>query len=310
MPVDQQYLSGYFSTKRYNYVGQERNPVRREGGARGKLTTPQRRHNTAGARKVQFLWGVAKPGNLRRTWPNVRSPRTLLAALHLEFNSLAFFQSIKVQFLKTAAVEKHLLPICRPNEAKTSVADDSLDCALHKHLCLRMGTFVAGQSTWIRLPVKLPHLRLAATLPARKFFVKGMKRAAPSKETICHGVAVGRSRNEVLRDLRASQASTSRTGSISATSVLRSRWPPRTQRNHSQEDEPSRAANKLGPRSTVSQIRSGVLQKERLPGGFQVLVDFEDCAEPGNLQELMDSPRKMQEFQITTSPPRGSVTGD
>jgi len=178
MPVDQQYLSGYFSTKRYNYVGQERNPVRREGGARGKLTTPQRRHNTAGARKVQFLWGVAKPGNLRRTWPNVRSPRTLLAALHLEFNSLAFFQSIKVQFLKTAAVEKHLLPICGPNEAKTAVADDSLDCALHKHLCLRMGTFVAGQSTWIRLPVKLPHLRLAATLPARKFFVKGMKRVA------------------------------------------------------------------------------------------------------------------------------------
>ena len=181
MPVDQQYLSGYFSTKRYNYVGQERNPVRREGGARGKLTTPQRRHNTAGARKVQFLWGVAKPGNLRRTWPNVRSPRTLLAALHLEFNSLAFFQSIKVQFLKTAAVEKHLLPICGPNEAKTAVADDSLDCALHKHLCLRMGTFVAGQSTWIRLPVKLPHLRLAATLPARKFFVKGMKRVRPRR---------------------------------------------------------------------------------------------------------------------------------
>jgi hypothetical protein len=80
-------------------------------------------------------------------------------------------------------MEEHFLTICRTNEPKSAVADDSLNCALHRHLDLRRGPLVAGQST---LPVKSPLAHVRATLPARKFFVKGMRIRKAEGWTICH----------------------------------------------------------------------------------------------------------------------------
>jgi len=136
------------------------------------VRAPGQPHYHLGAGKAQFLWEGAKIGNLLRTRTNADSPWSFLAALHLKFNRFAFLQPIKVELLKAAPMEEHLLAISRTNEPESAVTDDSLDCALHRHLDLRWGPFVAGRST---LPMKLPRTRVGATVPARKFVVKGVK---------------------------------------------------------------------------------------------------------------------------------------
>jgi len=53
---------------------------------------------------------------------------------HLKFHSLAFLQTIKVHLMKALAVKENLLPIRGVNETKTPIPNDTLDCALHRHL--------------------------------------------------------------------------------------------------------------------------------------------------------------------------------
>ena len=61
-----------------------------------------------------------------------------------------------------------------------------------------------------------------------------------------YSAVVGRNQNDVLRDLRASRASTQRARSIRATSGLRLCGPPRARKYYRQEEKTSRAARKLG----------------------------------------------------------------
>ncbi len=82
----------------------------------------------------------------RASRTDVRGSRAFLAALHLEFNDLAFLQSIKVQLLKTAAVKEYFLAVGGPNKPETTVSDDTLDCALHRHLDWRREKFLADQA--------------------------------------------------------------------------------------------------------------------------------------------------------------------
>src|SRR5438552_13312286 len=58
-------------------------------------------------------------------------PRTLFPTFHLVLNVLTFPDTVKVESLKAAAVEKHFLLILPINESKTTVTDDFLNRAFH-----------------------------------------------------------------------------------------------------------------------------------------------------------------------------------
>ncbi len=96
-----------------------------------RAATPHRR-----SRKSLISVGWAIIGSLLCTRPDAGSPWSLLAALQLKFHRLAFLQSIEVELLKAAAMKEYLLPIRRTNKSKPAVADDALNCALHRHLDL------------------------------------------------------------------------------------------------------------------------------------------------------------------------------
>ena|SRR5579862_5485655 len=70
-------------------------------------------------------------------------------------------------------MEENLLTVVRADETESAVADDSFDCALHRHLDWGKTKPVCGGS--ITSPVKTPLSGVGATLPARGFIVKGTK---------------------------------------------------------------------------------------------------------------------------------------
>ena len=99
-------------------------------------------HHTLEVGRVQFLWGGAKPENSIHARTNACSPWSFFAALHFKLYCFAFFQPVEIELLKGATMEKHLLAVRRAYEPKSAVADDTFDCALHRHLVSR------GNLTW------------------------------------------------------------------------------------------------------------------------------------------------------------------
>lgn len=73
--------------------------------------------------------GQSRP--LRRARTHGRGSRALLAALHLKLDVFSLFQAVEVELLKTAAMEEYLLSVSGTNKAKSSVANNALDCPLH-----------------------------------------------------------------------------------------------------------------------------------------------------------------------------------
>lgn len=97
-----------------------------------------RRHYPLGCRNGVIPEGSCATRTLRPTGPDVRSSWALIPALHFKLNCLAFLQAIKIQLLKTTAMKEYLLSVRGLNKSKSAVADDSLNCALHRHLdCVR-----------------------------------------------------------------------------------------------------------------------------------------------------------------------------
>lgn len=71
---------------------------------------------------------------LFRSGANTHCTRSLGSVLHLKFDFLTFFQTVKVEFFKAAAVKENLFPVRRTDKPETSIQDNPLDCPLHKHL--------------------------------------------------------------------------------------------------------------------------------------------------------------------------------
>jgi hypothetical protein len=69
-------------------------------------------------------------------------------------------------------MEEHFLTICRTNKSESAIADDALDCALHRHLGLCRGSLLGGM---VDIASELPRAQAGATLPVRKCVVKGME---------------------------------------------------------------------------------------------------------------------------------------
>jgi len=97
-------------------------------------TFARQRHYSLRCRNGVIPGGSRDTRTLRPTGPDVRSSWALIPALHFKLNCLAFLQAIKIQLLKTAAMKEYLLSVRGPDKSKSAVADNSLNCALHRHL--------------------------------------------------------------------------------------------------------------------------------------------------------------------------------
>jgi hypothetical protein len=97
-------------------------------------TLAPRRHCSPRYRNGVIPRGSRDTRTLRPTGPDVRSSGALIPALHFKLNCLAFLQVVKIQLLKTAAMKEYLLSVRGPDKSKSAVADNSLNCALHRHL--------------------------------------------------------------------------------------------------------------------------------------------------------------------------------
>jgi hypothetical protein len=95
-------------------------------------------------RDATFRYSALMLGNLFRGRSYRRCSRALFPSFHLKLDAFTFTQSVEIQLLQAAPVEKHFLPVRGPDKTKSPVTNNPLDSSLHSHLGLRMAIFLAA----------------------------------------------------------------------------------------------------------------------------------------------------------------------
>ncbi len=143
----------------FGFVQTRRNRFGADDGPRFPGRSALRAHSRPEVGGNATLRVLESRRTLHLAWTYTDGSRTLLPSLQLELDVLAFLQTVKVELLEATAVEENLLPVSGPNEPKSAVADNPLDCPLHKDLDFRRGERLLGRSkTKAGQPAKKPLL--------------------------------------------------------------------------------------------------------------------------------------------------------
>lgn len=74
---------------------------------------------------------LVRGNQLRCAGTDIYRAGTLLSALQLKLDPLAFLQTVEIQTLEVTSVKKNLLPILGPDKTESAVADHSFNSSIH-----------------------------------------------------------------------------------------------------------------------------------------------------------------------------------
>lgn len=123
-------------------------------------------------REIGPVSATARPATLLRR-PDVHSARAFFAVFEIKLHVVSFAETLKIEVLKAAAMEKNFLSFGGAYEPESAVADDALDCTLHGYPRLRRGEVVSASRNPKQGGRRETLLRFGDTLPIRNINVKG-----------------------------------------------------------------------------------------------------------------------------------------